>query len=36
MVDPSGGPYIGVGMEWMGKTVQAIEYKEGNYYLKIN
>ena len=35
MVDPSGGPYIVVGMEWMGKTVQAIEYKEGNYYLKV-
>jgi len=36
MVDPSGGPYIGVGMEWMGKIVQAIEYKEGSYYLKVS
>jgi hypothetical protein len=33
MVDPSGGPYIGTGMEWMGKIVVGIEPQEGGYLL---
>lgn len=35
MVDPSGGPYICTGMEWMGKVVVGIEPKEGGYLLKV-
>ena len=33
MVDPSGGPYIGTGMEWMGKIVVGIEPQEDGYLL---
>jgi len=33
MVDPSGGPYIGTGMEWMGKIIVGIEPQEGGYLL---
>jgi hypothetical protein len=33
MVDPSGGPYIGTGMEWMGRIVVGIEPQEGGYLL---
>jgi hypothetical protein len=33
MVDPSGGPYIGTGMEWMGKIVVGIEPQESGYLL---
>ena len=33
MVDPSGGPYICTGMEWMGKIVTGIESKDGGYVL---
>jgi hypothetical protein len=33
MVDPSGGPYICTGMEWMGKIIVGIEPKEGGYLL---
>jgi hypothetical protein len=33
MVDPSGGPYICVGMEWMGKIVSEIQLKENSYLL---
>jgi hypothetical protein len=33
MVDPSGGPYIGTGMEWMGRIVVGIEPQESGYLL---
>ena len=33
MVDPSGGPYIGTGMEWMGKIVVGIKPQESGYLL---
>jgi len=33
MVDPSGGPYICTGMEWMGKIVTGLEPKDGGYVL---
>jgi hypothetical protein len=33
MVDPSGGPYISTGMEWMGKIVVGIEPQESGYLL---
>jgi hypothetical protein len=33
MVDPSGGPYIGTGMEWMGRIVVGIKPQEGGYLL---
>ena len=33
MVDPSGGPYICTGMEWMGKIVVDIKPKDDGYLL---
>jgi hypothetical protein len=33
MVDPSGGPYIGTGMEWMGKIIVGIKPQESGYLL---
>lgn len=33
MVDPSGGPYIGTGMEWMGKVVSEIQQLQNSYLL---
>jgi hypothetical protein len=33
MVDPSGGPYIGTGMEWMGKIVKEIIAHDNGYKL---
>ena len=33
MVDPSGGPYISTGMEWMDKIIVGIEPQEGGYLL---
>jgi hypothetical protein len=33
MVDPSGGPYICTGMEWMDKIIVGIEPQEGGYLL---
>lgn len=35
MVDPSGGPYICTGMEWMGKIIVGIEPHDGGYILKM-
>lgn len=35
MVDPSGGPYICTGMEFMGKIITGIEPKDGGYLLKV-
>jgi hypothetical protein len=33
MVDPSGGPYICTGMEWMGRIIIDIKPKDGGYLL---
>jgi hypothetical protein len=33
MVDPSGGPYISTGMEWMGRIVKEIEQYGNGYKL---
>jgi hypothetical protein len=33
MVDPSGGPYICVGMEWMGEIITSIESLDNGYKL---
>jgi hypothetical protein len=33
MVDPSGGPYICVGMEWMGGIITSIESLDNGYKL---
>lgn len=35
MVDPSGGPYICTGMEWMGKIIVGIKPQEGGYILEM-
>jgi hypothetical protein len=35
MVDPSGGPYICTGMEWMGKIIVGIKPQDGGYLLEM-
>jgi hypothetical protein len=35
MVDPSGGPYICTGMEWMGKIIVGIKPQDGGYILEM-
>ena len=33
MVDPSGGPYLTAGMEWMGKTIKEFKSKKEGYLI---